>query len=113
MKNKVLLIIWVILLVGIFSLLSVLGFKHKNNVQNYKDYEVKLIDAAKSYTNYHKEYPTKGSSINIKVGDLIIGGFVDKKDVIKGCSGTIIVKYDSFIDYIPNIKCKYYKSIKK
>lgn len=113
MKNKVLLIIWFILLIGIFSLLSVLGFKHKEDVKSYKEYEEKLIVAAKKYANYHKEYPSEGSTINIKIGDLIIEKFIDKKDVIKGCSGTIIIKYDSFIDYIPNIKCKYYKSIKK
>lgn len=113
MKNKVLLIIWVILLIGIFTLLSILGFKHKNNVNNYKKYEDKLIIATKNYVNANKMYPKKGSKLYVKIGDLITGGYVSKKDIVDGCSGTIIVKYDEFIDYVPNLKCKYYKSINK
>lgn len=94
-------------------MLSIIGFKHKNNVKNYKEYEDKLIDATKAYLNVHRSYPNKGSSISINIKELISEEFIDKKDVVKGCSGTIIVKYDKFIDYLPNLKCKYYKSIKK
>lgn len=113
MKNKVLLIIWVIILIGIFTLLSLIGFKHKKDVSNYHKYEDKLVDAAKSYVNHYKTYPKKGSKLNIKIDDLIKDGFIKKKDVISSCSGIVIVKYDNFIDYIPNIKCQYYKSQNK
>jgi hypothetical protein len=113
MKNKVLLIVWVILLIGIFTLLSILGFKHKHNIESYQKYEQKLIDATKKYANNHKAYPEKGSSIKVKDTDLISEGFINKKDIIKGCKGTVTIKYDKFIDYIPNIKCKYYKTHKK
>ena len=85
----------------------------KNNVNNYKKYEDKLITATKNYVNANKMYPKKGSKLYVKIGDLITGGYVSKKDIVDGCSGTIIVKYDEFIDYVPNLKCKYYKSINK
>ena len=110
MKNKVLYIIWVILLVGIFTLLSIIGFKHKKNIETYKEYESKLVDAAKAYSNNHKLYPNLGTKITIKIDDLIKEGFINKKDVVKGCSGYVTVKYDKFIDYFPHIKCKYYKT---
>lgn len=113
MKNKVLLIIWVILLVGIFALLSVLGFMHKKDVNNYQKYEDKLITAAKKYVNANKIYPKKGSKINIKIDDIIASGYIKKKDIEKSCKGSIVVKYDQFIDYLPNLKCKYYKSVNK
>lgn len=113
MKNKVLLIIWVILLIGIFTLLTYIGFIHKKDVKKYKDYEEVLITASRSYTSSKNMYPKKGSKIIIKIEDLINEGFVDKKDIVDGCSGSIIVKYDSYIDYFPNIKCKYYKSVNK
>ena len=112
MKNKVLLIIWFVLLLGIFTLLSILGFKHKDNVESYHKYEDKLIEATKEYVNVNNMYPKKGSKVEIKIDDLIKSGFIDKKNIEKECSGTIIVSYDKFIDYVPNIKCKYYKSIK-
>ena len=110
MKNKVLLIIWVVLLIGIFTLLSILGFKHKHNIENYQKYEQTLVEATKRYANNHKSYPDKGSSITVKDKDLIKEGFVAKKDIVKGCSGSVTIKYDKFIDYIPKIKCKYYKT---
>lgn len=113
MKNKVLLIIWFIMLIVIFGLLSVLGFIHKKDVDNYHKYEEKLIEAAKVYVNKNKMYPNKGSKIEIKVNDIISDGYIHKKDIVKGCNGTVTVKYDRFIDYIPNIKCKYYKSNSK
>ena len=110
MKNKVLLILWFILLIIIFGLLSVLGFMHKKDVESYKKYEDKLIEATKIYAHDNNSYPNKGSKIEIKVEDLIKGKYIKKKDIVKGCKGSIIIKYDNFIDYIPNIKCKYYKS---
>lgn len=113
MKNKVLLIIWVILLIGIFALLTFMGFKHKKSIEKYKKYEEVLITASRSYTSSKKVYPKKGSKIIIKVEDLIDEGFVNKKDIVDGCDGTITVKYDSYIDYYPNIECKYYKSVNK
>ena len=113
MKNKVLLIAWFILLIGIFALLSVIGFKHKKNVDKYHDYEDKLIVASREYTNSHKSYPEKGTSIEIQITDLIKEGYIKKKEIVEGCSGSITVKYDKFIDYTPNIKCKYYKSVNK
>lgn len=113
MKNKFLLILWVILLIGIFTLLSLLGFSHKNKVSTYHKYEDKLIEAARAYTKNHNTYPKKGTRLEIKVDDLIKEGFVNKKDAVRGCSGSVIVKYDRFIDYLPNIKCKYYKTNNK
>jgi hypothetical protein len=113
MKNKVLLIIWVILLVGIFSLLSLLGFSHKRDVDNYHKYEDKLVEAARVYAKAHNTYPKKGTKLEIKIDDLISENYIKKKDIVKGCTGTVIVKYDKFIDYLPNIKCKYYKSNNK
>lgn len=113
MKNKALLIIWLILLIGIFTLLSIIGFKHKDNIKNYHEYEEKLVAAAKEYTNHNKKYPKKGTSIKITTTKLIKEGYIKKKDVVKGCSGYISVEYSEFIDYIPNLKCKYYKSVNK
>ena len=113
MKNKVLLIIWFILLIGIFTLLSIIGFKHKDDVASYREYEDVLVNAAREYTIHNKTYPKKGSRLSIKIDDLIKDGFVNKKDIVKGCTGNIIVKYDKVIDYIPNLKCKYYKSNNK
>ena len=101
------------MLIAIFALLYVVGFKHKNNIDKYHIYEDKLIVAARSYVKSNNLYPKKGSKVSVKIGDLKNQGYIDKKDVVSGCTGTIIVKYDKFIDYIPNIKCKYYKSESK
>lgn len=110
MKNKILLIIWFILLIIIFGLLSMLGFMHKKDVENYKKYEEKLVEATKIYARDKKSYPTKGSKLEVEIEDLIKEKYINKKDIVKGCKGSITIKYDNFIDYIPNIKCKYYKS---
>lgn len=113
MRNKALLIVWVILLIGIFVLLSMLGFIHKKEVDSYHEYEDKLVVAARKYVNANKIYPKKGSKIEVNISDIIDAGYIKKKDIEKSCKGTIIVKYDRFIDYLPNIKCKYYKSSTK
>lgn len=110
MKNKVLLIIWVIILVIIFTLLSILGFKHKKDIENYHKYEEKLIEATKIYLNQNNLYPKKGTKVKININEIIEAGLIKKKDIEKTCSGSIIVKYDNYIDYLPQLKCKYYVS---
>ena len=97
MKNKALLIVWVILLIGIFTLLSIIGFKHKDDVASYKEYEEKLVEAARAYTTHNSSYPKKGHKIDIKIDDLLKDGFINKKDVVKGCKGSVTVEYKNVI----------------
>lgn len=110
MRNKGLFIVWVILLFIIFGLLSAFGFIYKGKLSKYNNYEKILVESARKYTYKNAIYPTDGKSISINIDELIDKKYVNKKDIVKECSGKVIVTKNGFIDYKANIKCKYYKS---
>ena len=108
-KFNMLFTAWGILVVLIMSGLIVLGFVFKKNLKEYKSFENKLMTAANIYVEDNEIMVKKNEKKKISISKLYKAGLIDKKDLVKSCSGGVIVKKT---EIIPNIKCKYYKSIK-
>lgn len=110
MRNRVLFIIWFIVVVIIFGLLSALGFIYKGKVDSYNKYEEKLVCASKIYIKDNNLVPKEGKTVKVSIDDLIEAKLIKKKDTIKECKGYIEVERRKLINYYPKLKCKYYKS---
>ena len=110
MRNKALFIVWCVFVVIIFGLLSTLGFIYKNKLKTYHEYEDKLIVASKKYIKDNDIFLKDGTSKKISINKLEKSKLITKKDIVKECSGYVLVKKDKLLDYKPVLKCKYYKS---
>ena len=89
--------------------LIVLGFVFKKNLKEYKTFENKIVTAARIYTEDNEITVKKNEELRISISKLYKAGLLEKKDLVKSCSGGALVKKS---EILPNIKCKYYKSIK-
>ena len=112
-KYNVVFTVWLIICVIIFGLLCALGFIYKNKVAKYKEYEETLVTLTKDYLKEHSKYPSKNNEISVSVNKLIKYGYITKDNIVSECSGKVIVKHNKQMEYIPQIKCKYYKSSAK
>lgn len=100
---------WCIIVVMIMTGLIVLGFAFKKNLKEYKLYEKRIVSATEEYIKDNDISVKKNEELKISINKLKKHKYLSKKDIIKSCSGGAIVKKTGVI---PNIKCKYYKSIK-
>ena len=108
-KFNMLFTAWAIFVVLIMSGLIVLGFAFKKNLKKYKAFENQIVIAAKTYIEDNEISVKKNEEKKISISKLYKAGLLEKKDLVKSCSGGAIVKKTGIV---PNIKCKYYKSIK-
>lgn len=108
-KIKIAYIIWAILVIIIFGLLTMLGFMYKKKVEPYKELEFNLKEIAEKYVELEFLYPENGEEVIIKSEDLI------KKDLMKEltykkdtCSGYVELTYNGVYNYKSFIKCDNY-----
>ena len=102
-------ILWGIIMVLIFSLLTFFGLKWKNKYKGYFDLEDKLVKNTQKYYESNHEYPKKGSEEKIFLKELrdneVIDELIYNDDK---CDGYVIVKNNNVIEYKAYIKCNNY-----
>lgn len=105
-------VVWFVVVTLIFAGLIYLGFTYKSKIKTYEKFEDVLISGAESYINNNGVYPEKNETLKINIKDIIKSGVINKRDIVDGCTGNIIVSMKKNLTYKPDIKCKYYKSSK-
>ena len=71
-------IIWGIVVVGIFVLLTVFGFMYKDKSKAYKELEEKLVSAEKKYVDAKFLYPEENNTLKTSASELITSGFMEE-----------------------------------
>lgn len=105
---KKLLPIWIIIVVGIFSCLTIFGFKYKK-VSKYIKLEESLKESGKRYMGEHVgEYPEKGKQITLDITKLNSYLVEDFEIDGKACSGYVEVSSSYGYKYKAFIKCDNY-----
>src|SRR5574344_394012 len=99
-------IIWGIILVAIFALLTVLGLKWKEKTSGYFALEDKLVSATKNYYESKYAYPSMNNSVKIKYAELKEADMIDNLTYNDDeCDGYVVIKNSGAIEYHAYIKC--------
>lgn len=109
-KFNVLFVVWIIILLVIFSLLSYIGFMYKEKVSHYKKFEALMLDAAKVYAYNNSYLPVSNSTIKITLDELIESGSIKKNKNNKECTGYVEVSNYGEYSFDAFVKCGYYKT---
>ncbi len=108
-KNKVLFVIWGILVVVVVTLLTILGFMLKNINKEYREVEDILKEKAEKYTSDNFMYPEEGKTIIVTKEELIEKGYLEKLEKDKDtCEGYVVVSTKKVVNYKAYIKCGKY-----
>ena len=104
-------ILWGILLIIVFGVLTFFGLQWKAKTSGYFALETKIVDATKSYYTKDHSYPEEGNSVYITLDNLKEDNIIDDLSYNDDeCDGFVIVKHDKVITYTGYIKCHNYKS---
>lgn len=102
-------IVWGVIMVAIFVLLTFFGLKWKERYQGYFDLETKLKEETKKYFESSYSYPDRGREITITLSELVHNGILKELSYNYDlCDGYVIVSNDDVIEYKPYIKCNNY-----
>ena len=104
--------VWGIIVIFLFSLLTVFGFVYKNKTRGYKKLEEKIIEAEKKYVDENFLYPQDNQKITTSVNELIETGYLDNLDIKDDvCIGYAEVsKINSVYEYKGFIMCDKYQT---
>lgn len=105
-------IVWGIIVVIIFILLTVFGFSYKNKVKAYKELENKLVEAEKKYIDAHFLYPASNEELKTLSSTLIEEGYLDGLIINdETCDGYVIVSHESTVfEYKGYVSCSKYQT---
>ena len=105
-------IVWGIVAVGIFALLTIFGFLYKNKTSIYKELENKIVEAEKKYVDAKFLYPDTNKSVKTTSQELISSGFLEElKANDEVCEGYAVVTKDGVaFNYKGYIKCNDYQT---
>lgn len=105
-------ILWGIVAVGIFSLLTVFGFLYKGKVKEYEALEKKLVEVEKKYADKKFLYPESGDTVKTTLKELKENGLItDFKVKDQECDGYVILSHESTVyEYKGYVKCGDYKT---
>ena len=111
-KMKRMYVIWGMLVVGLFILLTIFGFFYKKKTQVYKELENEIVKAEDRYVDEKFLYPEQNEIVKTKVSTLIDNGYLDSLEVNgEVCEGYATVrKKGAVYDYKGYIKCANYKT---
>lgn len=111
-KIKNVYIVWGVIVVLIFILLTVFGFLYKNKTNVYKNLEEKLVEAEKKYADAKFLYPQNGETVKVTAEEMIEYGALDSLEHNgENCNGyAIIQKKGTVFDYKGYVSCKDYKT---
>lgn len=102
-------VIWGIVMLLIFTLLTIIALNWKKNNNGYKDLENLLVDKVISYYESKYSYPTGMEVVTISLAELkennVINELNYNGDV---CDGYVNVSFDGVINYRGYIKCNNY-----
>jgi hypothetical protein len=102
-------IIWGLLLIGIFAMLTIFGLKWKAKTSGYFDLENKLVNVTKAYFEQGHSYPTGNSTVTITYDELKKNNQIEDLNYIgDSCTGYVTVKNNGVIQYNAYIKCSNY-----
>lgn len=108
-KMKIMSVVWGMVIIGIFVLLTLFGFLYKNKTNEYKKLEEILVEASKKYVEKKFSYPEDNQSIKISLEDLkkdsLITEFKVKDDE---CDGYVTITKKMVFEYIGYVKCSNY-----
>ena len=102
-------IIWGLILLIIFSVLTFFGIKWKNKMKPYFDLESTLVEKTKSYYEQGHTYPTGDEIVKVTYAELKENNvYSDLKINDSECDGYVTVKSNGAIEYKGYIKCPDY-----
>lgn len=107
---KKLTIVWGMVIVILFVVLTFFGFLYKNKSNVYKELENKLVEAEKKYADAHFAYPEKGKVLKTEATTLIEESFLDNLEVEnEECTGYATVTHNKTVyEYKGYVKCDNY-----
>lgn len=102
-------IIWGLLLLVIFSLLTFFALKWKAKNSPYFKLEEQLVAKTKSYYEMNHSYPTKDNYVIIPFEELRENNMIDELKIDDDeCDGYVKVQNNGVIEYNAYIKCNHY-----
>lgn len=102
-------IVWGIILVAIFILLTMYSFKLDKKIKKYHDLEEYFATSVAEYNNAKKDYPQTIEVINFSLSDAIEKGIVSELKIDNDiCDGYVKIANDEVVTYTPYISCKNY-----
>lgn len=108
-KQKVLWIIWGVIVVILIILLTTLGIMLDHKYKDYHDLEDKLKEAGMKYGNTQFIYRDGLFSYKITSDELHEKEYLDNLDIANDtCTGYVFVELDGAYEYTAYIKCNKY-----
>ena len=104
-------IIWGIIMVIIFSILTFFGLKWKDKYKGYFDLEKELVNKTQSYFEINHSYPEGNNVVKITYDELKNNNVIDElkyQDDI--CKGYVEIKNKGIMEYKGYIKCNNYET---
>lgn len=109
-RMRMISMIWGMLLIGLFLIVTIFGVSYKKKVKLYEEQENKLLEACRKYVDTNKLYPST-SSLKITLDELKESGFMHIISVGSDeCDGYVVVENDDSIVYQSYIKCGKYST---
>lgn len=111
-KIKNMYFVWGIIVVGIFTLLTLFGLTYKNKTNEYKVLEKKLVEAEKKYVDAKFLYPNDNKELKISAEELTRNGYMDTLELNGStCEGYATIKKNGTVfEYNGYINCGEYKT---
>ncbi len=111
-KMKYMSVVWGLVVVGIFVLLTFFGFLYKNKTKDYKLLEEKLVEAEKKYADQKFLYPNEGEIIKTSLKELQEAGLIEEFNVLDvACDGYVVLSHQGLVyDYKGYVHCGNYKT---
>lgn len=111
-KMKKMYVIWGVVVVIIFGLLTAFGFLYKNKSEAYKILEEKLVTAEKKYADAKFLYPQNSELVKVSAQEMIEYGALDSLEYDgTTCDGyATIQKKGTVFEYKGYVSCENYKT---
>lgn len=109
-EMKKLSIVWGVILVLIFGMLTTFGILYTKKVKPYKDMEKLLVDQTKKYVELEFSYPQNGEKLNVTLEQLQGKELVEElKHNDEACDGYVTIgKNGVAYEYKGYVKCTNY-----
>ena len=102
-------IVWGLMLITIFGVLTFFAMKWKQKNEPYFKLEESLVSAAKLYYESAHSYPLQGQEVKINYEELKNNNMIESLSINdQECDGYVIVKNKGVIEYNGYIKCSDY-----
>ena len=107
-KIKRMYIIWGMLVIGIFIILTI--FMYKNKTSAYKELEKQLAEASKKYVEVKFSYPNSGESVKVTIEQLKAMNLIEELKINdETCNGYAIISRPSTVfEYKGYVTCQNY-----